>query len=104
MKLEKKYNQSNGEYYCELTRKLDEVCGYAVNHPRYKHYICDTRDLWRNCLVIRVPGRTTGSIQVDKDNVITRISFAMDLIGNVKQYPENIYGEVDKYIGVALEM
>lgn len=32
MKLEKKYNQSNGEYYCELTRKLDEVCGYAVNH------------------------------------------------------------------------
>lgn len=41
---------------------------------------------------------------MDKDNVITRISFAMDLIGNVKQYPENIYGEVEKYIGVALEM
>lgn len=41
---------------------------------------------------------------MDKNNVITRISFTMDLIGNAKQYPENIYGEVEKYIGVSLEM
>lgn len=104
MKLEKKYDQNNGEYYCELTRKLDELCGYASNSPRYKHYICDTRDLWDKCFTIRVPGRTTGSIEVDTNNVITKISFSTELVGDLKQYPSNVYEEVVKYIRETLEM
>lgn len=104
MNLEKKYSTSSKEYYCNLTRKLDELCGYTVDYPRYKHYIYDTRDLWENCLAIRIPGRTTGSIEMNKNNVITRISFATDLIGDTKQYPDNIYREMEKYIGVELEM
>lgn len=104
MKLEKKYNQNNREYYCEFTRELDVLCGCAVTNPRYKHYIYDTRDLWDDCLAIRVPGRTTGSIEVGKNNVITKISFGTDLIGDTKQYPDNIYREIEKYIGVALEI
>lgn len=104
MKLEKKYNQNNREYYCELTRELDELCGYTAINPRYKHYIYDTRDLWDDCLAIRVPGRTTGSIEVDKNNVITGISLEKNLIGDRQQYPDNIYREMEKYIGVALEM
>lgn len=104
MKLEKKYNQNNGEYYCELTRELDELCGYAATNPRYKHYIYDTRDLWDNELAIRVPGKTTGGIQVDKNNAITRIAFGIGLSEDTKQYPDDIYREMEKYIGVALEI
>lgn len=104
MKLEKKYGQNNGEYYCDLTRKLDELCGYTVSNPRYKHYICDTRDLWCNYLAIRVPGRTTGSIEVNSNNVITNISFSTDLIGDIRQYPTNIYRELEVYFGMTLEM
>lgn len=102
MKLEKKYNQNNGEYYCDLTRKLDLLCGYTVTNPRYKHYIYDTRDLWDNCLAIRIPGRTIGSIEVDTNSVITNISFYTDLLDGI--YPTNIYGELEAYVGVTLEM
>lgn len=104
MKLEKKYNQNNGEYYCDLTRKLDLLCGYTVTNPRYKHYICNTRDLWDGCLAIRVPGRTTGSIEIDTNNVITKIYFSTELVGDIKQYPSNVYEKVKKYIGETLEM
>lgn len=104
MRLEKKYNQNNGEYYCDLTRKLDLLSGYTVTNPRYKHYIYDTRDFWDNCLAIRVPGRTTGSIEVDTNNVITNISFSTELIGDNRQYPTNIYRELEEYVGVNLEM
>lgn len=104
MKLEKKYNQNNGEYYCDITRMLDELCGYAIRYPRYKHYVCDTRDLWNNCFAIRVPGRTTGSIEVNTNNVITKISLSSELVGDIKQYPSSIYKEVEKYIGETLEM
>lgn len=104
MKLEKKYGQNNGEYYCDLTRKLDELCSYTISIPRYKHYIYDTRDLWCNCLAIRVPGRTTGSIEVDNSNKITKISLSSDLIGDIKQYPSDIYREIEEYIGLTLEM
>lgn len=104
MKLEKKYGQNNGEYYCDLTRKLDELYGYTISIPRYKHYIYDTRDLWCNCLAIRVPGRTTGSIEVDNSNKITKISLSSDLIGDIKQYPSDIYRKIEDYIGLTLEM
>lgn len=104
MKLEKKYNDNNKEYYCDFTRMLDELCGYTVSYPRYKHYVYDTRDLGDNCLTIRVPGRTTGSIEVDTNNVITKISLSTELIGDIKQYPSSIYKEVERYIGETLEM
>lgn len=104
MKLEKKYDQNNGEYYCDLTRKLDEVCGYAVSNPRYKHYICDTRDLWCNLLTIRVPGRTVGSIKLNESNSIEAIAFSTDLVGDLKQYPSNIYQDIEMYLGITLEM
>lgn len=103
MKLEKKCDRHK-EYYCDLTRLLDELCGYTMINPRYKHYICDTRDLWDSCLAIRVPGRSTGSIEVDPNNVITKISFLNEMVGDVKQYPPYVYGEVEKYIGITLEM
>lgn len=104
MKLEKKYNQNKGEYYCDLTRKLDDLCGYTVSNPRYKHYICDTGDLWENRFAIRVPGRTVGSIKIDKSNFIEEIIFSNDLVGDLKQYPPNIYQMVEAYLGKALEM
>ena len=103
MKLEKKYNKNNKEYYCDLTRKLDDVCGYTVSNPRYKHYIYDARDLWDKTLAIRVPGRTTGNIEVDNNNIITKISFSTELVGDIKQYPSNTDIKMEKYIGIALE-
>lgn len=55
----------------------DELCGYAVSYPRYKHYVYDTRDLWDNCLAICVPRRTTGSIEVEINNIIKHEVFAI---------------------------
>lgn len=104
MKLEKRYDENNGEYYCDLTRKLDDLCGYAVSNPRYKHYICDTRDLWYNYFAIRVPGRTVGSIKVDESKSIEEIAFSNDLVGDLRQYPSNIYQEIERFLGIALEM
>lgn len=101
MKLEKKYDQNNGEYYCDLTRRLDELCGYTVTNPRYKHYICDMRDLWDNCFVIRIPGRTTGNIVVDKNNVITKVVYYTK---SETLNLSNIHKELERYIGMALEM
>lgn len=104
VKLEKKYSHNDGEYYCDLTRMLDELCGYTVRHPRYKHYICDTRDLWDRCLAIRVPGRTVGSITINENNSIESIAFLSDLVGDLKQYPSNIYQKIELYLGITLEM
>lgn len=104
MKLEKKYKQNNREYYCELTKELDEICGYTTNYPRYKHYIYDTRDLWNNCLAIRVPGKTVGNIRLNKNSVIIQISLSTDLIGDDHCYPINIYKEMEKYIGLIVEL
>lgn len=104
MKLEQKYNQKSDEYYCDLTRKLDDLCGYTVKkHPLYKNYILDTRDLWSNSFAIRVPGRTTGSIKVDKNNVIVEIVFATELVGTDNIYPSNVYQEIEQYIGLTLK-
>lgn len=100
MRLELKYTQKSNEYYCEITKKLDEICGYKC----YKTYILDTRDLWSNCLAIRVLGRTVGNIEIDKTGKIIKITLSKDLIGEGKRYPSNIYGKLEKYIGEQLEL
>lgn len=106
MKLEKKYEQSNREYYCDITRKLDELCGYTDKNSRFKNYIYDTRDTWCNCLAIRVPGRTTGSIELNYNNEIVKIAFCEDVVGEDKPYwyPINVEEKMEQYIGVSLKM
>lgn len=104
MKLVQKYSFNSKLYCCELTRKLDELCEYTINHPRYKNYIVDTRDLWKNCFAVRAQGRTIGTIEIDNNNKIIRISIAKDLVGEDKQFPANVQEKVEKYIGEVLEI
>ncbi len=68
----KKNNCGLKEYYCEITKMLDEdLC--QENRPKwYRNYIYDTRDIFdNNTLVIRFPGMTTGYIRFDDNNIIT---------------------------------
>lgn len=106
MKLEKKYKQNNREYYCDITRKLDELCGYTDKCSRYKNYIYDTRNSRCDCLAIRIPGRTTGSIELNANNEIVKISFCEDVVGEDKPYwyPSNVEQEMEQYTGISLEM
>lgn len=106
MKLEKKYEENNREYYCDITRKLDELCGYTDKYSRFKNYIYDTRDRRCNCLAIRLPGRTTGNIELNKNNEIVKLSFREDVVGEDKPYwyPSNVIQEMEQYLGVSLEM
>ena len=89
------------EYYCEITEELDKICGFEVGDDGYhfRHYILDTRDIFNNALAIRFPGRTTGSIYLDENNIIISCTVDEVLCGEGKYYPSGINETLKKYIG-----
>lgn len=99
--LEKKNGWSDKEYYCDITRLLDHCSGLIKCPKHFKNYIYDTRDLWdKKTLVIRIPGRTTGSIEIDDKSIIKNISIDDVLIGKSNWYKENTNEELKKFIGM----
>ena len=116
MKLRAESNFGNRkEYHCEITDELDKLCGFSDNSDEddmfkciFRNYILDTRDVWGNCLAIRIPGRTTGSIYVDENNIIIKCIIDEDCIGDSTKspyhYPSNTNEILKKYISVKLEL
>ena len=51
-------------------------------------------------MVIRIPGRTTGSIEIDDKSIIKNISIDDVLIGKSNWYKENTNEELKKFIGM----
>ena len=63
-------------YRCELTTELDRLRGWSEQktyHHTYHYIVADEWCKSRQCLAIRVPGRTVGGIWIDNKNVITKI-------------------------------
>lgn len=93
-----KYSKMN-EYYCEITSELDRLAGLNPN-GHWKHYVLyDYKD---NCLPIRIPGGTLGSIECDKNKVITKIHVCTDYV--VKTYPSDVNEQIQKLIGQKIEI
>lgn len=103
MKLINKYANSRyskmNEYYCEITAELDKLAGLDPNGC-WKHYVlCDYED---DCLPIRIPGGTLGSIEYDENKIITKIHVYTDYV--VKTYPDDVNEQLQKFIGQKIEI
>lgn len=109
MKLEAKSKFGNREeYHCEITEELDKLCGFDTDKDSlFRNYLLDTRDVWDNCFAIRIPGRTTGGVYLDENNIITSCVVDKELCGNAKKpyhYPSDTNEILKKYIGVKIEL
>ena len=97
------------EYHCELTEELDKLCELDIDEDNwFRNYLLDTRDVWDNCLAIRIPGRTTGGVYLDENNIITSCIIDKELCGDDSnkpyRYPSNTNEILKKYIGVKIEL
>lgn len=92
------------EYLCELTKELDELVGLEKYHTYIRHYVfADDWAFEQRCLPIRMPGRTTGGVWIDDNNVITRAEVDLDgcVIG---KYPDDVNEKLYKYVGEKIEI
>lgn len=91
------------EYFCSITELLDEAIQVPNISGRYRHYIlADDYCTERNCLAVRVPGRTMGGIWVKKDGCITRIVMDNDtqpMFGKQHPYSERILSQLQTHVG-----
>lgn len=86
------------EYYCPITTKLDELIGVADKSHHFKNYLLDTRDVWDNTFSIRIPGRTTGVIRLDKSNII------IECLVDDPRYPDNTNEILKQFVGELINM
>ena len=104
MKLTKRKTVDWEAYFCELTKDLDNLAELEKYHTYMRHYIyADNWAFERKCLPIRMPGRTTGGVWIDDDNVITKVEVDLDgcVIG---KYPDDVNEKLQKYIGEKIEI
>lgn len=100
MELENKYAGSEYnslcEYFCELTKFLDNIT--EMRRPSWRHYIlahpCDFKD---GALPIRLPGCTVGGVFINKDSVITKVLIDGNYYKDI--YPEDINEMLERYVG-----
>lgn len=79
MILTKRDNYPNNGYVCELTEELDKRLNISHECKDFKTYLtCPVN----NTYLIRIPGRTIGSVELDDDNEICNISINSVLIGD----------------------
>ena len=91
-------------YFCDLTEELDKLAELEKHHTYMRHYVyADDWAFNQKCLPIRMPGRTTGGIWVDDDNVITKVEVDLDgcVIG---KYPDDVNEKLQKYVGEKIEI
>ena len=102
MKLIRKNKYASDEFFCDITKELDWLCGYS-DEQKYKNYLLDMSDIRSNIYAIRVPGRTTGTVRLDKNNVIVECFISSYLTGVGRIYPEVTNEILKKFIGVVVE-
>lgn len=91
-----------GEYYCDISKFLDEQAGIDSN-GKWKHYVhANNWCIQNKLLAIRIPGGTIGSIWFDDEMVITKIHVDTDYV--VKTYPKNINELLQEFVGEIIEI
>lgn len=80
----------------EITTELDRLAGLKPERP-WKHYVLASDEPRHDeCLLIRVPGGTVGSIWINEDHVITNILIDTDYV--VKTYSADVNEQMQKFI------
>lgn len=106
MRLENKYKgskyESLTEYFCDITRFLDEQA--KVPNSRWRHYVYLGRHYSdkEKCLAVRIPGGTVDGIWLDDDNKIVKIEVDTNYV--VRTYPDDINELLKKFIDEKIEM
>jgi len=107
MILKRKYKDgfNMDEYFCELTKELDELSGLdkkeSYEYGR-RHYILATNSYKKDHLyAIRIPGGTVGDIETDNNDIILNLTIDVNYV--VRTYPKNINEIIQKYIGEKIE-
>lgn len=93
----------NKTYYCEITDVLDSCFKlFKTTHP-ILNYVYDSRDIWDGkTIAIRIPGRTSGYIKINEDNIILECVIHDDLVGKNNWYDKNVNEKLKKFIGKKL--
>lgn len=93
------------ECVCEITEYLNNNVRYNFGdvHPYSLCYIYDSRSIWGNTIVIRMPGSTIGCIQFDDENVITECCIYDDVISKSRCFSEDINERLKRFVGRTLK-
>lgn len=90
------------EYYCDLTRELNQILGLSPDQY-WKHYIlADDSMIKDKCLAIRIPGGTVGGIWINDENIITKIFVYTDYYV-IEKYPADINEKLAHFVGEKIE-
>lgn len=105
MVLSRRNSWDDKQYVCDLTKFLDELCGIPKDRDYpFENYLLDIRDHYDNGFAIRVPGRTTGVVEIANDGQIIKCKIHDEVIGDGKFYPKDVNKKTQKYIGSVIEM
>lgn len=91
------------EYYCDLTREMDQIIGISPDQY-WKHYVLYADELMKKdkCLAIRIPGGTVGGIWINDENIITKIFVYTDYYV-IEKYPADINEKLAHFVGEKIE-
>ena len=80
------------ECVCEITEYLKNHVRYNFGdvHPYSLCYIYDSRSIWGNTIVIRMPGSTIGCIKFDDINVIVECCIDADTMSKNNCFSKDI--------------
>lgn len=92
-------------YVCELTKELDRLADFLDKeyYDIHHHYILiDKLNMKDKILAIRVPGGTVGDLELNEDFTIKSVKVDTNYV--VKTYQKNVNGEIQKFVGMKLEI
>lgn len=91
------------EYYCDLTKELDNIIGLS-QEQHWKHYVLAEDSMIKDrVLAIRIPGGTVGGIWIDDNGVITKVSVDTEYYV-AKKYPKDVNEKLKHYVGEKIEI
>lgn len=92
------------ECVCEITEYLNSNVRYNFGdvHPYSLCYIYDSRSIWSNTIVIRMPGSTIGCIKFDDRNVIVECCIDADAMSKNNCFSKDINEQLKRFVGRTL--
>lgn len=101
----RKPNIIDVEYCCEITEYLNDNVrnNFGDVYPYLLCYIYDSRCVWNNIVVIRMPGSTIGCIRFDDRNVIKECYIYDDAMSKNNYFPKDINERLKRFVGRTLK-
>lgn len=92
------------ECVCEITEYLNNNVRYNFGdvHPYSLCCIYDSRSIWGNTIVIRMPGSTIGCIKFHDRNVIVACCIDADTMSKNNCFSKDINEQLKRFVGRTL--